>query len=220
MSWRSSTRPSSLVSSSVIARQHRDVLADRLQQRQRAADQIGAFDQQPAHLPHRRLEAPDLEQHHRLGGLLHLVDGVVHRGDQVLDVAAVERRDEGAAHRGQHLAGDVVGVVLELMDALAVHHRLLAALQHALQRERALRDRLGVTGEQIEKPLLLREKGAKPTQHGMSPPLRSDRAGGLSWDRHIRSLDGKAHRPRHRKAVIHRFVETKTQRNLRLRSNT
>ena len=55
-----------------------------------------------AHFAHRRLEGAHLEQHHGLGGLLHLVDGVVHGGDQVLDVAAVERGDEGAADRGQH----------------------------------------------------------------------------------------------------------------------
>src|SRR5882724_8373412 len=78
--------------------QHRDIVADRLQQRQSAADQIGALDQQRSHFPHRRLERPDLEQHHRLRGLLHLIDGVVHGGDQVLDVAAVERRDKRSAH--------------------------------------------------------------------------------------------------------------------------
>src|ERR1043165_7685358 len=41
--------------------QHRDVVADRLQQRQRAPDQVGGFHDQRAHLPHRRLEGPDLE---------------------------------------------------------------------------------------------------------------------------------------------------------------
>src|SRR5882757_818450 len=145
--------------------QHRDVLADRLHQRQRAADQARALDQQAAHFPHRRFEASHLEQHHGLGGLLHLVDRIVHRGDQVLDVAAVERRDEGAAHRDQHLAGNVVGIVFELIDALAIHQRLLSALQHLLERQGALRDRLGVPGEQVEEPFLLGEKSAKPTQH-------------------------------------------------------
>jgi hypothetical protein len=35
----------------------------------------------------------------------------------------------------------------ELMDALAKHHRLLPALQHPLQRQRALLNCLGVAGE-------------------------------------------------------------------------
>src|SRR5437868_8214349 len=132
--------------------QHRDVVADRLQERQRAADQVGGFHDQRPHFPHRRLEGPDLEQDHRFCGLLHLVDGVVHRGDQVLDVDAIERRDEGAAHRGQHLPGNAVGVVLELVDALAEHRRLVAAAEHALQRFRALHHDAGLTGKQVEKP--------------------------------------------------------------------
>src|SRR5215468_934382 len=67
-------------------RQQRHVGADRLQQRQRACDQIGAFDDQLPHLAHRRLELTHLKQHHSLCRLLHLVDGIVHRSDQVLDV--------------------------------------------------------------------------------------------------------------------------------------
>ena len=113
--------------------QHRDVVSDRLHQRQRATDQVGALDQQRPDLAHRRLEHADLEQHHRLRGLLHLIDRVVHRRDQVLDVAAVERGDEGAADRGQHLAGDAVGVIFELVDALAEHRGFVAAAQHVLQ---------------------------------------------------------------------------------------
>src|SRR3954454_22478 len=146
--------------------QHGHVLADLLHQRQRATDQIGAFEQKPADLPHRRLEAADLEQHHGLGGLLHLVDGVVHRGDQVLDVAAVERGDEGAAHRGQHLTGDVVGIVLELVDALAIDRRLLAPVEHALERDRALDHGLGVAVEQVEEPFFLGQESAKQSHHG------------------------------------------------------
>src|SRR5579871_1157030 len=124
--------------------QHRDIVPDRLQQRERLADEAGAFNQQPTHLPHRRLKTLHLEQHHRFRSLLHLVDRIVHRGDEVLDIAAVERRDEGAAHRGQHLARDVVGLILQLIDALAVSQGLLPTLQHALQRHRALRHDLGV----------------------------------------------------------------------------
>ena len=45
---------------------------------------------------------------------LHLVDRVVHRPDQRGDRAAVERRQEGLAHGLEHLACDVVGVLLAL----------------------------------------------------------------------------------------------------------
>src|SRR4029079_14336348 len=43
--------------------QHRDVVADRLQQRQRPMDQIGTFYDQRTYLTHRRLKAEHLEQH-------------------------------------------------------------------------------------------------------------------------------------------------------------
>jgi len=94
-----------------------------------------------------------------------LVDGVVHRGDEVLDVDPIERRDEGAAHRGQHLAGNAIGLVFELVDALTIDRRFVAAAQHVLQGFRPLHHRHGMAGEQVEKPLLPRQKGPKPTQH-------------------------------------------------------
>src|ERR1700722_3466614 len=84
--------------------QHRDIATDRLQQRQRTADETGAFDQECCYLAHRRFETSDLEQNDRLRGLLHLVNRVIHRRDQVLDIDAVERRDEGSADRGEHFA--------------------------------------------------------------------------------------------------------------------
>src|SRR5258705_9604880 len=88
-------------------------------------------------------------------------------GDQILDVAAVEWGDEGPAHRSQHLAGDTVGIVFELVDALAKHRGLVAAAQHLLQRQRALKDGLRVPRKQVEKPLFPRQKGTKPAQHGL-----------------------------------------------------
>jgi len=94
------------------------------------------------------------------------------RGNQVLDIATVEWRDKGPAHRGQHFAGDIVGIIFKLVDALAEYRRFIAAAQHILQCQRALHDRLGMPGEQLEKPVLPRKKGAKPTQHLTSPRLR------------------------------------------------
>src|SRR5690348_8049238 len=96
------------------------LLADGAQERHRLLNQHGAFDDGVAHLLHLRRERADVEQHDGLGGLLHLVDGVVHRGDEILDVAPVERRDEGAADRGEHLARHVVGVLLAVHDGAVV----------------------------------------------------------------------------------------------------
>src|ERR1700684_3485428 len=140
-------------------RQHRDVAADRLKQRQCAADEVGATDEKRPHFAHRRLEGADLEQHDSLRRLLHLVDSIVHRRDQVLDVAAIERRDESTPHRREYFTRDIVGIVLELIDALAEDRRFLPALKHALQRERALLHGLGVFGEKFEKALLFGKEG-------------------------------------------------------------
>ena len=137
-----------------------------LQQRHALLHQFGAFDDGVGHVLHLRRERGHVEQPDRLGGLLHLVDGVVHRGDQVADVAAVERRDEGAPHRDQHVARDIVGVLL------AIHHRLVvagdrvAAFEHGAQRHGARHHRVRMLREQLEEALFLRHQGVEPTQHG------------------------------------------------------
>ncbi len=118
------------------------------------------------HLLHLRRELCHLEQHDTFGGLLHLVDGVVHRGDQIADIAAVERRDEGAAHRDQHLARDVVGVLLAVHDDLIIGLHCGTALQHGAQRVGAGHHGLRMTRKQVEKALFLRHQGVKPAHHG------------------------------------------------------
>jgi hypothetical protein len=68
--------------------------------------------------------------------------------------------------------------------ALAEYRGFIAATQHVLQRQRALLDRRGMPGEQVEKPFLPREKGAKPTQHLTCPLLRKAGQSGLSHNCH------------------------------------
>jgi hypothetical protein len=53
-------------------------------------------------------EIVQLEQSNDLGRLVHLVDRIVHRRDQVLDVAAIERGYEAFSQAGHHLARDLV----------------------------------------------------------------------------------------------------------------
>ena len=92
----SSACSSSRVISSAMALMRPTLLAHRAQQAHRLDRQLGAAQDDVAHLTHLQLEALDLEQGDRLGGLLHLVDGIVEQADQLLDVAAVEGGDEGA----------------------------------------------------------------------------------------------------------------------------
>jgi hypothetical protein len=68
-----------------------------------------------------------------------------------------------------------VSIVFELVDPLAEYRGLLAALQHALQRHCAMNHDLGMSGEQVEEPLFLRQEIAKPTQHKYNPSFWNGR---------------------------------------------
>jgi hypothetical protein len=72
-----------------------------------------------------------LEQADGLHRLVHHVDRIIHRLDQILDVAAVERCDEAAAHGQQHLAGDIVRLVLQRHDARAVPFGVCSRVSNA-----------------------------------------------------------------------------------------
>ena len=123
------------------------------------------LDDDGAHLPHARLEARLLEQRHHLDHLVHHVDGVIHRLDEVLDVAAVEGGDEALAYRKQHLAGDVVGLILEFDDLPAVPLDVLATVEQLLQRLGAGDENAGMPLEQIEELVLAGQKRTKPAEH-------------------------------------------------------
>src|SRR5712691_394017 len=145
------------------------LLADRAQERHRFLDQHGALHDGVAHLLHLRREGADVEQHHRLRGLLHLVDGIVHRRDEILDVAAIERRDEGAPDRDQHVPRDGVRVVLAVHHGAVMRRHGLAAIEQGAQRLGAGHDGLRVAGEQVEETLFLGHQGVEPAKHDASP---------------------------------------------------
>ena len=84
---------------------------------------------------------------------------------EILNIGAIERRDEGAAHRGQHLAGDFVGFGFALEDLLAIMLDVVAALQQAAQRLGAGDDNRGVPLEEIEETLFLGHQRLKPAEH-------------------------------------------------------
>jgi hypothetical protein len=116
-------------------RQALGVVAHLGQQRHGLGRQVGGLDDDLRHRLHLRLEGLDLEQADHLGGLAHLVDGVVQRRRQVLDVATIERRDEAAADGLHHLAGDLVGLFLVQvhpgggrLDAVGAAHQVAQRL--------------------------------------------------------------------------------------------
>src|ERR1043166_411294 len=81
------------------------LVADRLEQRNGRLDQPGALDADVRHFLHLRRERLHIEQPNRLCGLLHLIDRIIHRRDQVADAAPVERCDERPANRDQNQIG-------------------------------------------------------------------------------------------------------------------
>src|SRR6185369_14954116 len=105
----------------------------------------------------------------RAGGLLHLVDRVVHRGDQAGDRTAVERGQEGPADRVQDFAGDVVRVVLPLLDLADVLGGVAAALGQPGKGIGAGDEARCLAFEKIEEIGRLRHQPLEPGEHGGNP---------------------------------------------------
>ena len=141
------------------------------QQLGRFKREVGGLDGDVAQLAHLRREFGDLEQGDRLGGLLHLVDGVVERGGQVADVAAVEGGDEGAADGQENVAGDLVGRLLVPDDRGAGRGHPGTAVEKLAQGFGALDQQAGVGLEPVEEPLFLRQEGLEPS-HDLLPAAR------------------------------------------------
>jgi hypothetical protein len=93
---------------------------------------------------------------------MHLVDGVVHHRDQIADVAAIERRNEGASHGEQDVPRDHVRVVFIVLDFLTVFRRFLAAIEQRSQRMCARHNSDGVPVKEIEEALFFRHERLKP----------------------------------------------------------
>ena len=96
---------------------------------------------------------------------LTLIDRIVHRGDQALNVGPVERRDERRAQAQKHFAGDAVGFVLKIEYLLEAGLELVAAGDHFAQRYRRFDHHGGVSLEGGEKGVLARNQSLKPLQH-------------------------------------------------------
>ena len=94
-------------------------------------------------------------------------DGVIHRLDKILDVVAVEGRDEAPPNGKQHLSGDPVGLVFEGDDFRDAGIAVVTG-QKGVERLSGVDDGFGVLCEQIEELLFVREELAEPLEHGRS----------------------------------------------------
>jgi hypothetical protein len=122
-------------------------------------------------------------QRHGLGRVLDQVGHVVHRVDQLVDLLAVDGRDEGLVDQPvdvvRHAVGRALGVVDVAVVLLAQVH--VAVVGHQLlERARRLDDALGVLVEHLEKIALagqqLAEHGARTAPAGFPPCGRSSAA--------------------------------------------
>jgi hypothetical protein len=77
--------------------ERRGVLRNVGQQCDGALCEFRTVDDRVRQLPHIRLEIRHLKQHDGLRRRLTLIDGIVHGGDQALNVGPVKRRDERRA---------------------------------------------------------------------------------------------------------------------------
>jgi len=118
-----------------------------------------------AHLLHARLKSAHFECHNCLGGLIHLVDGIVHRRDEILNVGAVEWRDEGTANSDQNLPGYLVGFRFALENLFATRLDLIAAAQQSAKRFGTGDNDGRVLFKKLEEALFARHERLKPAKH-------------------------------------------------------
>jgi len=138
------------------------VRADRAQQPDRLLHHPSGRHDPIRHLAHLRLELRYLEKQDSLGGLLHLVDGIVHRRDQVLDGAPVEWCDEGASNRKDDVARDRVRLVLSIHNGLKVLPQSRPAVQRGAETFGSSDHQCRMLLEEPEKAILSGHQGPEP----------------------------------------------------------
>jgi hypothetical protein len=114
------------------------------------------------------LKTAQLEQSNDLRGLVHLIDGVVHRRDQVFDIASVKGGDERFSQRGHDLTRYLVCFVLASRYLLATAQHIVISLQQGSKRLSGSKRYPSMASEEVEESLLFRHQSPKPAQHDSS----------------------------------------------------
>ena len=79
-------------------------------------------------------------------------------GDELVDLVAVERRDERLVQKLHRLVGDPVGFLLVALDRAAARLELAQVREQRLQLDRGARRELGMGVEQVEEPSFPRQE--------------------------------------------------------------
>jgi len=127
---------------------------------------LGRSNDDLPHILHGLLKRAQLEQRDDFSGLVHLVDGIVHRCDEILNIAAVEGCDERSPQRSQDLTGQLIGFGLALGYFLAALCHIFASCEQRPQSDSASNRHLSVANEELEEALFPGHQGTKPTKHG------------------------------------------------------
>src|SRR2546425_360373 len=99
------------------------------------------------------------------GGGLEVVEDVVEASREVVDVFAVDRRDEGRVQSPDDLVGDLVARVLDLLDRVRLGPRVGKGVDQLVEETGRPDDVLRLLLEVVEEPDFLRDQ----IEHGASP---------------------------------------------------
>ena len=100
----------------------------------------------------------DVEEDQTPDGPVDQVDDVVEADGQLVDVLAVDRRDEGPVDAAEDLVRDLVALVLEALDLVRDRPRPATPLEEAIEDHGALVDAPRHVGEPVEVPLVARKE--------------------------------------------------------------
>ena len=129
----------------------------------------------------------DLVEDAGVGDLLDEVEDVVEAADQLMDVLAIERRDEGVLQLVADVVADPVALALQVAELAREPLALVVGAEELLEQPGARQDVVGVVDEELEELLLARNERKA-----------HERVGLLS----VRRERWLVHRWRHRRSVL------------------
>src|SRR5258705_1785941 len=132
------------------------------QHRHHVADQCGRPDEALRQVLRRLDRLVDLEQHDPVHGGVDEIEDVVDAADELVDVLAVERRDEGLVQALDRLVRQFVADVLEVLHLAGAAAQVVEPFEEFDQRAGALVRIAGGLFEQVEEDLFLRDE----VEHG------------------------------------------------------
>jgi hypothetical protein len=96
---------------------------------------------------------------------VHLIDSIIHHPNQCSDRSAIERSQEYAPDILQHIANDIVRLMLFILNGFDVNGYVGPATNKFGQRLRTGNNRLAMRFELLKKIACARQQLLKPSEH-------------------------------------------------------